>query len=131
MPQITSSTVAFLAGLISAAFGAGITFAVWESNHPSKQEIALALGCTAYNSTLEGCTAAADAKEARKELMSLREDLKLLRKDLSRGFGRSLSSTINLRDESGKRAIRMFEHEISQGVPPVEALRHVIESDFP
>lgn len=131
MTQLTSKTVAFLAGLISASFGAGITFAAWEADRPTKQEIALALGCTAYNSTLEGCTAAADAKEARRELMALREDLKLLRKDLSRGFGRSLAASISLRDESGKRAIKMFEHEISQGVPPVDALRHVIESDFP
>lgn len=132
MPQLTDSrTLAFLAGLISASFGAGITFALWEAERPTKQEIALALGCTAYNSTLEGCTAAADAKEARRELMALREDLKLLRKDLSRGFGRSLSTSLSARDSGGKIAILMFERELASGVPPVEALRHVMEQDFP
>lgn len=132
MPEnFSAKLLAFLAGLISAAFGAGITFAAWQADHPTKKDIAFALGCSAYSNTLEGCTAAADAKAARQEIMSLREDIKGMRKDLSTGFGRSLATSINLRDESGKRAVRMFENEIRIGVTPVDALRHVLESDFP
>lgn len=121
-------TLAFLAGLISASFGAGITFSVWAAAHPSRTEIAESLQC---GTSLDACPAAKDASEARREVMRLQQDIKDLRRDLSRGFGRSLSSSISLRDESGKRAIRVFEGEIAQGVPPVDALRHVLEGDYP
>jgi hypothetical protein len=130
VPDLSSKLLAFLAGLISASFGAGITFATWSSSHPTRTEIADALGCAAYGSSLETCPVARDAKESRREVMELQGEIKALRKDLSRGFGRSLSVTVPLRDEAGKRALRMFESEISQGIAPVDAFRHVIESDF-
>lgn len=132
MPEnFSAKLLAFCAGLISASFGAGITFSLWAEAHPTKQEIALELGCSAYNSTLEGCKAAIDAKRAREEVMSLREDVKDLRKDLSRGFGRCLVPNIYVRDEGGKSAVRLYSGELSRGVSPPEAFRTVVESDFP
>ena len=132
MPEnFSAKLLAFLAGLISASFGAGITFSVWSASHPTKQEIALALGCSAYNSTLEGCTAAADAKAARKEAMQLQGEIKDLRRDLSRGFGRALAVNIPLRDEAGKRALFLFQNELAVGVPPQEAFLHVLEQNYP
>lgn len=132
MPEnFSAKLLAFLAGLISASFGAGITFAVWSEAHPTKVDIATALGCSAYNSTLEGCTAASDAKAARQEIMALREDVKDMRKDLSKGFGRCLVPNIYVREEGGKAAVRQFENEVYHGVPPVVAFRHVVEADFP
>ena len=125
--QLDSKVLAFIAGIISASFGAGITFASWSSSHPNATDIAIALGC---EKSLESCPAAKDAQEARRSTMELQGEIRALRKDLSRGFGRSLSASIPLRDEGGKRALRLFEAEISQGIAPVDAFRHVIEADF-
>lgn len=126
--QLDSKTAAFLLGLVSAAFGAGGTFSLWASSHPSETAIAIALGCSG---PLEACPAAKDAREARADTMRIQGEIKDLRKDLSRGFGRCLVPNIYVRDEGGKAALRMFESEISQGVPPVVAFRHVVEGDFP
>lgn len=131
MPDLSSKLLAFLAGLISASFGAGLTFAAWSSTHPTKTELADYLGCVAYGSTLEKCEAAKDAREARREVMALREDIKDLRKDLSRGFGRCLVPNIYMREEGGKAAVRLYSGEVNQGIPPAEAFRTVVESDFP
>src|SRR6202008_5174448 len=101
--------LAFCAGLISASFGAGITFATWSNSHPSETAIAIALGC---DSPLDACPAAKDAKEARRASMELQSEIKELRKDISRGFGRCLVPNIYVRDEGGKAALRMFENEL-------------------
>lgn len=63
--------------------------------------------------------------------MALREDVKEMRKDLARGFGRCLVPNIYVRDEGGKAATRAFQAALAQGVPPAEAFKSIIEGDFP
>ncbi len=129
MPDtLNSKLLAFIAGLISASFGAGITFAVWNSSHPSSNEIAIALGC---ENPLVACPAAKDAKEARIASMALREDIKELRKDLAKGFGRCLVPNIYVRDDGGKAAARAFQAALAAGVPPADAFKSIVEGDFP
>lgn len=132
MSQLADSKVlAFLAGLISASFGAGVTFWSWQSSHPTRAEITQALGCVgSYGSTLDECKVAIDAKEARRAAMAVEEDLKALRRDLSRGFGRALATSVERRDAAGKRAYEQFQHDVHQGIPPEVAMQRVLEGDF-
>lgn len=71
-----------------------------------------------------------DAYEARKSAMQIEGDIRALRKDLSRGFGRAYENRKSTRDDAGKRAVLQYEREVSRGVPHDEALRHVIEESL-
>lgn len=132
MSDLTPKLLAFSAGLISAAFGAGITFSAWQASHPSDVEIAQALGCAAYGGRLGDCSIARDAKEARRETLALINDLRELRRNTTLGFGRAMAAkpTPAARDAAGKAALRMYQQELRDGVPPDEAMLHVIEADL-
>lgn len=127
MELLNTKTIAFLVGLISASFGAGITFSLWASAHPSRTEIAESLQC---GTSLDACPAAKDAKEARRDVLALQNDVRALRRDLARGFGRCLSEPISFRDSGGKIALRFFQSEIAQGVPAEDAFRRVTEENY-
>lgn len=111
--------ISFVAGVASTAFGAGLTFAVWNASHPTEVRVAEMLADTKI-----------DAKEARAGAMRIEGDIRGLRKDLARGFGRAYAVKPSARDDAGKRAIRQYELEISRGVPHDEALRHAIEESL-
>jgi hypothetical protein len=106
-------------GLVAGAFSAGTVFALWTATHPSRTEIAEMIA-----------PATSAAKAAQAQAFSAAEQVKALRSDLSRGFGRALALPGHPRDEAGKSALRMFEAERAQGVDPAIAMRHVLESDF-
>jgi hypothetical protein len=116
---LDSKIAAFIAGIISASFGAGVTFAVWNSSHPTEVRVEEIFHDTKV-----------DAHEARASTMRLEADLKTLRKDLSRGFGRAYAPKVNLRDDAGKRAVVQYEMELRQGTPPDEAMRHLLEETW-
>lgn len=117
--DLSHKIAGFVAGAVASAFGAGVTFAVWDSSHPNKVQIAEMF----YDTRI-------DAYEARKSTMQIEADIKALRKDLSRGFGRAYEIKRNSRDDAGKRAVLQYEREISRGVPHAEALQHVIEESL-
>lgn len=108
-----------VAGLVAGAFSAGTVFALWTATHPSRSEIADMIG-----------PAVTAGQAAQAQAFSASEQVKALRSDLSRGFGRALALPGHPRDEAGKAALRMYEQERAQGVEPEIAMRHVLESDF-
>lgn len=71
-----------------------------------------------------------NAKAAREEAFHCNEQIRSLRSDLARGFGRALTPKLAGRDEAGKAALRQYERELSQGVPADVAMRHVLEGDY-
>lgn len=104
-------------GLISSAFGAGAgTQLVMEK---ARSEVA---GMIAPVKT--------QADEARREAFALQQEIRALRRDLSRGFGRALVPAFPGRDAAGKAALRMYENELLHGASPEQAMRAVVESDF-
>lgn len=117
--ELTSKLLVFLAGVISTAFGAGVTFAIWNGSHPTEVRVAEMLSETKI-----------DAKEARRSAMSISEDLKGLREDLSRGFGRAYAPRPQLRDDFGKRAVLQYTRLVQSGIAPDKAMRAIIEESL-
>ncbi len=133
--EFTPKALIFLAGVASAAFGSGATFMAWESTHPTAVEIATALGCATYLDgsgapALSHCPAATDARAARAETMRLAGEIQRMRPDVVLGVGRVSAAKRPGRDAAGKAALRMYEGEVRSGVPPEQAMVHVLETDF-
>lgn len=110
--------------IATSAFGAGVAYVT--AVNSARAEVA---GMVAL--------AKLQADAARAEGLTLQQDLRALRKDLSLGFGRCLIPPVKeakarwyARDDAGKRAQRLYVLELGQGVPGDEAMRHVLESDF-
>lgn len=138
MSEFTPKLAAFLAGVISTAFGAGITFAAWQGSHPTDVEIATALGCAAYpGASLKTCPAATDARRAREETLQLINDLRVMRRDLAKGFGRALAAPGKTADQrmvnreaAGREAAAMYKEAIQKGATPEDAMAWVLEANF-
>jgi hypothetical protein len=113
----THKALVFLVGLVSSAFGAG-----------AGTQIALEKARNEVSAMIAPVQTQAD--EARREAFTLQQDIRQLRVDLARGFGRALTPPLPGRDRAGVAALRLYQSELARGTPPAEAMRIVLENDF-
>ncbi len=116
--DLAPKSLAFLAGAIASAFGAGITFQVWVADRPTLAQLGEAVAPVAVA-----------AKAAQTDAFACRQEIRQLRVDLARFAGRALTDPAT-RDRGSRSAERMYRQALSLGASPEDAMATVLEADF-